>query len=305
MVPDGTRLISPDSGKPIIKSADTPALVYNDRLYFFCCPTCMLKCGSAPGLLQTAKPPNGFRLADPSARPVWSVLDPDKPTPEAAAIPRLREPYGREEDRHRMVAEVAKGVKDERILQAMRRIPRHLMIPEEYRSRAYENHCVPMGCDQNLDQPYMLAFKTEALRLKKGMRVLEIGTGSGYHAALLAELGADVHTIEILPPLAQLAASNLTALGYTNVHVGLGDGYMGWESEGPWDAIIVNCVPDHIPLPLVTQLKPGGRMCIPVGPPGTIQQLLLIEKDENGVGRAHTLMRTSCEPMLRDNAKTP
>jgi protein-L-isoaspartate(D-aspartate) O-methyltransferase len=305
MVLDGTELVSPNSGKPIVKDANTPALMYKGRLYFFCCPVCMQKCAGDPSLLRTAKPPNGFRMGEtgqgPSGYTVRSVLDPARPGDANAAIHRIATPYGRQEERDRMVSQVAtNGVKDERILEAMRRVPRHLMIPAEYRGPAYENRCTPMGHGQNIDQPFMLAFKTQALELKRGSRVLEIGTGSGYHAAILAEMVDDVHTVEILPELATMAASNLVSLGYTNVHVGLGDGYYGWEAEGPWDAIIVNCVPDHIPPALFRQLKPGGRMCTPVGPPGQIQQLLLIERAADGPGRAQTLMRTICEPTLRE-----
>lgn len=304
MVPDGTQIYSPDSGKPTVKNANTPALVYKGRLYFFCCPTCMMKCGSDPSLLKTAKPPNGYRLGETgkriSANAVRSVLDLGQMGFSTAEVQRFGKPYGHEEERKRMVSEVAAGgVKDERVLEAMRRVPRDLMVPEQYRGQVYQNHCTPMGYGQNIDAPFMMAFKTEALQLKKDTRILEIGTGCGYHAAILAEIVADVHTIEIIPQLAQRAATNLAALGYTNVHVGQGDGYYGWESEGPWDAIIVNCVPDHIPPPLFSQLKPGGTMCIPVGPPNQVQQLLLIEKDESGTGRAQIIMRTMCEPMLR------
>jgi protein-L-isoaspartate(D-aspartate) O-methyltransferase len=179
----------------------------------------------------------------------------------------------------RMIAEhlVARGVKDERVLAAMRAVPRHEFVPAELRDRAYDDRPLPIGYDQTISQPYIVAFMTEALRVQPTDRVLEIGTGSGYQAAILGQLAAEVYSIEIIEPLAGRAAADLQRLGFTNVHVRAGDGYRGWPEAAPFDALIVTCAPDHVPKPLVEQLKEGGRMIIPVGD-ASGQRLYLLEK---------------------------
>ncbi|MEW6684839.1 MAG: protein-L-isoaspartate(D-aspartate) O-methyltransferase [Candidatus Edwardsbacteria bacterium] len=172
----------------------------------------------------------------------------------------------------------AGGIKDKRVLEAMNKTPRHLFVPAEVRSEAYEDYPLPIGEGQTISQPYIVALMTEVLKLKGNEKVLEIGTGSGYQAAILAELSKEVYTIEILKPLADRAESTLVALGYKNVKVKCGDGYLGWEEFAPYDAIIITCAPPKIPKPLIEQLKEGGRIVVPLGEEGQVQILTLIEK---------------------------
>ncbi len=159
----------------------------------------------------------------------------------------------------------ARGVKDPRVLSAMSKVERHRFVPEEYVNSAYSDQPLPIGEGQTISQPYIVALMTELLELKGEERVLEIGTGSGYQAAILAELVKEVYSIEIIESLANSAKKKLIELGYKNVYVKAGDGYLGWPEVAPFDAIIVTAAPDHIPNPLLEQLKEGGRMVIPVG----------------------------------------
>lgn len=191
----------------------------------------------------------------------------------------------------------ARGVKDERVLAAMEKVPRHLFVPQEYLDEAYDDHPLPIGYGQTISQPYIVAYMTELLNLKPGDKVLEIGTGSGYQAAILAEITDKVYTVEIIPELARSAEERLRRLGYDKIKVLNADGYYGWEEHAPYDAIIVTCAPDHIPQPLVQQLKDGGRMVIPVGPPGGFQTLWLVEKVGAEV-RTYSMMGVIFVPML-------
>jgi len=184
--------------------------------------------------------------------------------------------------RERMVKEqiVMRGVVEERLLAAMRKVPREEFVPAEFRAESYTDRPLPIGYDQTISQPFIVAFMTEELRPQPIDRVLEIGTGSGYQAAILAELVADVYSIEIIEPLAKNAEATLQRLGYKNVHVKAGDGYKGWPEHAPFDSIIVTCAPERVPQPLIDQLKDGGRMIIPVGAKFA-QELYLLEK-KNG-----------------------
>ena len=168
----------------------------------------------------------------------------------------------------------SRGVMDPQVLEAMRTVPRHLFIPSDLSDVAYGDHPLPIGYGQTISQPYIVAWMTELLELKPGEKVLEIGTGSGYQAAVLAELdGVEVYTIEIVPELAEIATNRLAELGYAQVKVKQGDGYYGWPEYAPFEAIIVTAAPDHLPAPLVEQLTEGGRLVIPIGPPGGYQML--------------------------------
>ncbi|HEY2103380.1 MAG TPA: protein-L-isoaspartate(D-aspartate) O-methyltransferase [Chthoniobacterales bacterium] len=183
--------------------------------------------------------------------------------------------------RERMVREqvVMRGITAERVLAAMRKVPREEFVPEELRTLSYDDRPLPIGYDQTISQPFIVAFMTEELQPQPGDRVLEIGTGSGYQAAIMAELVAEVYSIEIIEPLAKMAEATLQRLGYKNVHIKKGDGYKGWPEHAPFDCVIVTCAPDHVPKPLVEQLKEGGRMIIPVGSLGE-QDLYLLEKEK-------------------------
>jgi protein-L-isoaspartate(D-aspartate) O-methyltransferase len=175
-----------------------------------------------------------------------------------------------------------RDIRDPRVLAAMGQVPRHEFVPEAWRAEAYADRPLPIGHDQTISQPYIVAFMTEQLALKRTDRVLEIGTGSGYQAAILAELVAEVYSIEIVEPLATQARQTLERLGYRNVQVKAGDGYQGWPEHAPFDAIIVTCAPDHVPRPLVDQLREQGRMIIPVT--GTFQEeLVLLVKEGHQV----------------------
>ena len=170
---------------------------------------------------------------------------------------------------------IERGVSDPAVINAMRKVPRHLFVPQKYKDLSYADSPLPIGEGQTISQPYIVAVMTEALKLKPGEKVLEIGTGSGYQAAVLAQIVKDVYTIEIIESLAKKASHILAELGYTNVHVRLGDGYKGWPQKAPFDAVIVTCAPEQIPQALIEQLKEGGRMIIPVGRAGAVQKLVL------------------------------
>ncbi len=193
---------------------------------------------------------------------------------------RIDEEEGYKLDRIDMVKRQieARGISDERVLEAMRKVPRHEFVPDGYRAYAYTDGPLPIGEGQTISQPYIVALMTESLKLKPDDKVLEIGTGSGYQAAVLAEIVKEVYTIEIIEKLARRAEETLKRLGYDNVKVKAGDGYLGWPEYAPFDAIIVTCAPDHVPQPLVDQLADGGRMVIPVGSEYGIQTLYLLEK---------------------------
>ena len=193
---------------------------------------------------------------------------------------------------------IARGITDERVIQAMRKVERHLFVPEEYAHRAYDDDPVPIGYGQSISQPYIVAFMTELLKLDSTDRVLEIGTGSGYQAAILAEICKSVYTIELIPQLANRAKNLLAELGYKNLFVKAGDGYKGWPEYAPFDAIIVTCAPTHIPRPLEKQLKEGGRMIIPVGEK-YVQELVLLEKKDGRLRRRNVLPVTFV-PMVDD-----
>jgi protein-L-isoaspartate(D-aspartate) O-methyltransferase len=181
--------------------------------------------------------------------------------------------------RRRMVEEqlAGRGIKSHAVLEAMAAVPRHEFVPENVRKFSYADEPLEIGYGQTISQPYIVAFMTEQLDPQPADRILEIGTGSGYQAAILSRLVSEVYTIEIVEPLAKRAASDLKRLGYENVKVLAGDGYKGWPEHAPFDGIIVTCAPDHVPKPLVDQLRDGGRMIVPVGPPG-MQELFLLRK---------------------------
>jgi len=181
-----------------------------------------------------------------------------------------------EQARNQMVEDTieSRGVKNPAVLRAMRSVPRHEFVPTEYLDQAYDDHPLPIGYGQTISQPFIVAWMTELLELQSGEKVLEIGTGSGYQAAVLAELGSvDVYSIEIVPELASSAAERLRSLGYDNLNLKQADGYYGWSEQAPFDAILVTAAPDHLPAPLVEQLSDGGRLVIPIGPPGGFQSL--------------------------------
>lgn len=203
----------------------------------------------------------------------------------AAASPLARQADPTVELRLAMVRDQIEreGISDSRVLEAMRAVPRHLLVPPEYRPMAYEPRPLPIGEGQTISQPYVVAFMTQILRLKPGDRVLEVGTGSGYQAAIAAKLAGEVYTVEIFPSLADRARRNLESLGFRNIFVRQGDGYYGWEEKAPFDAIIVTCAGGHIPPPLLRQLRNGGRMIMPVGGPFMTQNLVFLEKNADGV----------------------
>jgi protein-L-isoaspartate(D-aspartate) O-methyltransferase len=198
-------------------------------------------------------------------------------------------PSGDDERRRRMVEEQlrARDIKDPRVLEAMRRVPRHEFVPEEQRPQAYIDSPLPIGHGQTISQPYIVAFMTQALDVSPEHRVLEIGTGSGYQAAVLAELAKEVFTIEIVAPLAERATETLIRLGYRNVHTRTGNGYLGWPEQAPFDRVMVTAAPDEVPPALVEQLKMGGLMAIPVGT--FAQELRILRRTETRLETLSTL----------------
>lgn len=212
--------------------------------------------------------------------------------------------------RHDMVNEVAAVARETgtdfadahpisgRVLDAMMRVPRHVFIPAIERDLAYENRPLPIGFGQTISQPYIVAFMTDLLMLAPGDRVLEVGTGCGYQTAVLAELGCEVYSVEIVEPLAAQAARTLSELGYAKtVHTRCGDGYQGWVEYAPYDAIIVTAGCNHVPSPLLAQLKPGGRMVLPIGEAYAGQELRLIETDADGRAHQHDVLPVRFVPL--------
>ena len=216
----------------------------------------------------------------PLAAVLWAGCDATGAEPQAP---------NRQAERQRMVNEQlkARDIRDSRVLAAMEKVPRHEYVPEPQRALAYGDHPLPIGYDQTISQPYIVAFMTQGLRVEAEHRVLEIGTGSGYQAAVLGELAKEVYTIEIVEPLANRARDTLRAQGYRNVHVRFGNGYLGWPEHAPYDRIMVTAAPESVPPALVEQLKVGGIMAIPVG--DVVQELRILRRTDRGLETIDTL----------------
>jgi protein-L-isoaspartate(D-aspartate) O-methyltransferase len=240
-------------------------------------------------------------VAAPSTPATTSAAAPSTTT-EPAPVTTLGtadDPFA--ENREQMVSGQieGRGFDDSAVLAAMRTTPRHGFVPDEYVGQAYEDHPLPIGYGQTISQPYVVAIMSAALDVEPGDRVLEVGTGSGYQAAVLADMGLEVYTIEIVPELAAEAAARLVDLGYDEITTLAADGYWGWPEYAPFDAIIVTAAPDHVPQPLVAELAPGGRMVIPVGPVGAIQTLWSFIVDDEGELLAENLGGVSFVPLTR------
>lgn len=191
------------------------------------------------------------------------------------------------EERDQMVEEqlIDRGIKDKNVLRAMHTVPRHRFVPSRLADKAYEDGPLPIGYSQTISQPYIVAYMVETADIQPGERVLDIGTGSGYQAAVLGEIAESVYTIEIIPELGEQARRTLNELGYGNVHVRIGDGFHGWPDKAPFDAILVAAAIQQVPDPLVEQLAEGGRMLIPVGPKDRLQYLQLLRKEKGKIKR--------------------
>ena len=198
---------------------------------------------------------------------------------------------------------IVRGISSEEVLNAMRNVPRHEFVPDEYRRFSYADQPLPIGEGQTISQPYIVAYMTEILQIRRGEKVLEIGTGSGYQAAILRETGAEVYSMEVIRSLAEKAKTTLARLGYTDIHLKTGDGYMGWPEYAPFDAILVTCSPSVIPIPLKQQLAEGGRMIIPVGEQGLVQYLYLLEKREGRI-RQKNVLPVRFVPMVNEKGNT-
>jgi protein-L-isoaspartate(D-aspartate) O-methyltransferase len=230
--------------------------------------------------------------APPAPLPIAPFASPSPGVPAPSdAYTRLRAQMVASQIRQR-------DVSDPKVLEAMYTVPRHLFVPSEYLDQAYADHPLPIGFGQTISQPYIVALMTEKLKVKAGDKVLEIGTGSGYQAAVLAQLGVEVYSVEVIPELARAADERLKRLGYA-VTVKQGDGYLGWEEHAPYDAIIVTAAPDHVPQPLVKQLKDGGRLVIPVGSQGGFQTLWQFTRQGDDL-KAVNLGGVAFVPLVRE-----
>jgi protein-L-isoaspartate(D-aspartate) O-methyltransferase len=194
----------------------------------------------------------------------------------------------------------AEGIRDPAVIGSMLTVPREEFVPDDLKRRAYNNEPLPIGYGQTISQPYIVALMTELLQPRKEHVVLEIGTGSGYQAAVLSRIVKRVYSVEIVEPLAVRARGTVNALGFGNVEIRVGDGYFGWEEKGPFDSIVVTAAADHIPPPLIAQLKNGGRMCIPVGQPYFTQVLKILEKDAEGRVRVRDVLPVAFVPFVRE-----
>ena len=252
----------------------------------------------AAAIAWVATVPTGSACAPPAERP-------NSGEPAAASQPKQDWEKNRprtderKKERRRMVSRqiASQGIRDQAVLEAMRNVPRHWFVPGYVQASAYNDHPLPIGMNQTISQPYIVARMTEALKLTSDAKVLEVGTGSGYQAAVLAEITPHVYTIEIVEVLAEKSMQRFKRYGYDTIVAKAGDGYAGWPAHAPFDAIIVTCAPGHVPPELVKQLKPGGRLCIPVGPQGFGQSLQLITKQPDGSAVTKDLLPVRFVPM--------
>lgn len=248
--------------------------------------------------------------AEPNTVVIMETAGPQKPTPGTTVIEpnsigaKWSHPYSAEhlEERHQMVKHIQSfyGFNNTEVLSALEQVPRHWFVTAQEQKRAYADMPLPIGHGQTISQPFIVAYMTDLLDLNQNKKVLEVGTGSGYQAAVLTEFTPNVYSIEIIEPLAQAATDRLKKLGYDTIETMIGDGYWGWEDKGPFDAIVVTCAADHIPPPLVKQLRPGGKMCMPVGGTFRVQHLMLISKDQNGKVISQSLMPVRFVPLVRN-----
>jgi protein-L-isoaspartate(D-aspartate) O-methyltransferase len=206
-----------------------------------------------------------------------------------------------ESDAHYTSLETGRATFSPQVMAVMGKVPRHQFVPRNVREAAYENRPLPIGYGQTISQPYIVALMTDLLEVDKNARVLEVGTGSGYQAAVLAELVDQVYTMEIIQPLGAQATKRLARLGYQNAHVRIGDGYYGWKEHAPYDAIIVTAAASHVPPPLVEQLKPNGKLVIPVGGRFMTQQLMLVQKTQAGSVKTRQMLPVQFVPLTGEH----
>jgi protein-L-isoaspartate(D-aspartate) O-methyltransferase len=244
----------------------------------------------------------------PATEPNKSAGEPEDPNDKKVLRPLHRHPAYTErvEERSRMVdwQIESRAVKDPNVLSAMRTVPRHAFVRSTEQRYAYTDNPLPIGYEQTISQPYIVAFMTEALQLKRSSKVLEIGTGSGYQAAVCAEIAREVYSIEIVEELAKISKKRLKELGYRNVFTKYGDGFFGWKEHAPFDAIIGTAAAGRIPEPLIEQLKPGGRMILPFGSPRGFQYLVLVTKDKDGNISRKNVMPVRFVPMTGEVQKS-
>jgi protein-L-isoaspartate(D-aspartate) O-methyltransferase len=245
---------------------------------------------------STPPPPAAVTRATPSPTPAATRVAQPIPSPSPGAA----DAYATAREAMVQDGIVSLGITDTLVFAAMRMVLRHEFVPAEFLAQAYENHPLPIGYGQTISQPYIVALMTQAAGVQAGDRVLEIGTGSGYQAAVLATIVDHVYSVEIIDALAGSARERLARLGYNNVTVRHADGYFGWAEEAPFDAILVTAAPDHIPQPLVQQLKIGGRMIIPVGPVGGYQSLWMITRLSDAEVRTQDLGEVTFVPLTRE-----
>ena len=256
-------------------------------------------CTTAPPPSEVTVTETAVRPTDkPTAQKATTAVSTTTPSPQPAA-PSTEDPFADRRESMVYTGIINYGIKDQAVIEAMRTVPRHEFVPEEYLDQAYANHPLPIGYGQTISQPYIVALMTEAAELSPEDVVLEIGTGSGYQAAVLAEIVDHVYTIEIISALAERAEADLARLGYENITVRNADGYFGWPEQAPFDAILVTAAPDHIPQPLVQQLKIGGNMIIPVGPVGGVQTLWRVTRVSETETRTENLGAVRFVPLTR------
>jgi protein-L-isoaspartate(D-aspartate) O-methyltransferase len=244
-------------------------------------------------------PPPSAPQSEPKSEPQPAPITPP-PSPALEQPFPVCDKNARQDERNRMVEEQirARGIKDPRVLAAMLATPRHCFVPPKARPLAYADHPLPIGYGQTISQPYVVALMSEFLRLSPKDKVLEIGTGSGYQAAVLAQLAGEVYSIEIVPELGKRAAKTLIVSGYQKVSILIGDGYKGWYEKSPFDAIILTAAPEKIPPALKDQLAPGGRMILPLGPSGEVQELIILTKNLKGQISRESLGMVRFVPMV-------